>query len=147
MEVRQSQSETKRSIRLPAASIDGRDRDRNNEPDAYYDITQKVKVLSTMEFLSKAGDLNNNLNFKEELFHYYGIHSCADDRLLKHVEKEQVRTSPCSCSNLNAEGDSDSRFCLDEKIEEINPRALPTEPLDNLTWKTLSLKTTYREQI
>ena len=121
-------------------------RGAGHEPDTYYDITQKVKVLSTMEFLSKAGDLNNNLNFKQELFHYYGIHSCANDRLLKHVEKEPVRTSPCSCSDLNAEGNSDSGFCLDEKIEAINPRGLPTEPLDNVTRKTLSLKTTYREQ-
>ena len=48
------------------------------------------------------------------------MHSCTADRLLKHVEEEAVRTSSCLCPDLNAEGDPDSEFSLDEKIQEVN---------------------------
>lgn len=93
-----------------------------------------------MEFLSKAGGLNNNPHFKEECFHFYGILSCAEDRLLKYLEEAAVRMSPCSCPDLNAERDPDSEVCLDEKIEEINPGALPTELLDHVTREYYHLK-------
>ena len=105
----------------------------HHEPNTHYDTPRKAKVVGTMEFLSETGGLNGNPYFKEDVFRFYGMDSCAGHRLLKRAEEEAARASPCPSPDADADGDPDSEFSPNEEVEGDNPGALPTDHWDDVT--------------
>ena len=57
-------------------------------------------------------------------------------RRLQAIEagrEKDTRASPCLNPDGDADGNADSEFSLDKRVEEDNPEALPMDPLDNTT--------------